>query len=203
METRLELVVQDALGCEQRFPIEIRQPDTIGVALRETHLFKRPLTPVLLTARTIGNVETIQWLPKVIDSGTETTAFLASDDMDIRVVVRDERGCLASATLRLDIVLGEIYVPNAFSPNGDGFNDAFTFFSDNGSGEVIEQLTLYDRWGNLVFEARDIGLNDEALGWKGRFGGQAAPPGVYTYYGIIRFGNGARRELKGDVTLLR
>jgi hypothetical protein len=68
---------------------------------------------------------------------------------------------------------------------------------------VIEQLAIYDRWGGLVFEAREIGLNDESLGWNGRNGGRAVEPGVYTYFGIIRFGNGDRREVKGDVTLLR
>ncbi len=198
-----ELVVQDALGCVQTFPIEIKQPDSVGVALSEDHLIERPLTPVLLTARTIGDVETIQWLPESIDSGSEVTEFITSTNMDIRVIVRDTRGCLATAALRLDIVLGDIYAPNAFSPNGDGFNDNFTLFSDNGSGEVIEQLTIYDRWGGLVFQAREIGLNDEALGWNGRRQGRAVEPGVYTYFGIIRFGNGDRREVKGDVTLLR
>lgn len=198
-----ELVVQDELGCLQSFSIEIRQPDTVGVALNETHLTERPLTPLLLTARTVGDIETIQWLPESIDSGAEVTEFITSTDMDIRVIVRDARGCLATAALRLDIVLGDIYAPNAFSPNGDGFNDSFTLFSDNGSGEVIEHLTIYDRWGGLVFEAREIGLNDESLGWNGRNGGRAVEPGVYTYFGIIRFGNGDRREVKGDLTLLR
>jgi len=198
-----QLLVQDALGCEQSFPIEILQPDTVGVSLPEQHLIERPLTPILLTARTVGEVETIQWLPESIDSGSEVTEFITSTDMDIRVIVRDNRGCIASAALRLDIVLGDIYAPNAFSPNGDGFNDYFTLFSDNGSGEVIEQLTVYDRWGGMVFEATEIGLNDEALGWNGRRDGKTLEPGVFTYFGIIRFGNGARREIKGDVTLLR
>lgn len=197
------VVVQDDLGCIREIPVEIIPPDTMGVSLSYDRLDVRPNTPVSLTATTIGNIQIFQWLPREIDSGGPVAEFLADRDMDVRIIVRDSRGCLASAGFSLSIVLGDIYVPNAFSPNDDGINDRFTFFSDNGSGEIIEVLRVFDRWGALVFEAREIDLNDLSRGWDGRFNGRFMDPGVYTYYGVVQFGNGVRRKLKGDVALVR
>ena len=72
----------------------------------------------------------------------------------------------------LNIVLGPIYAPNAFSPDEDGINDRFIFYSDNGSGEIIEFLRIYNRYGALVFEVEDASLNDESQGWDGTFLGR-------------------------------
>lgn len=198
-----EVAVLDELGCVQYRNVEIIEPDTLGVSLPHEAVVVRPLTPLTLRARTVGDVQEYQWLPEEINSGGPVTSFEARTDLDIRLIVRDDRGCLASTGLPLSIVLGEVYIPNAFSPDGDGVNDRFTFYSDNGSGEIIETLQVFDRWGNLIFEAREIALNDESAGWDGTRNGKILKPGVMTYYGVVRFGNGVRKTYKGDVTLLR
>ncbi len=200
---KYQVVVQDALGCLLEYPVEIVAPDTMGVELNLEELLVRPNTLVELNARTVGNIEEYQWVPEEIDSGLPTTEFVANQDLDIRIIVRDGRGCVGSDGFQLTIVLGDVYVPNAFSPNGDGINDRFTFFSDNGSGEVIESLQVFDRWGNLLFEAAEIDLNVEALGWNGTFRGRPVDTGVFTYFGVVRFGNGVTKVLKGDVALVR
>ncbi|MCB9273066.1 MAG: gliding motility-associated C-terminal domain-containing protein [Lewinellaceae bacterium] len=196
-------LVMDDVGCVREEVAEIVAPDTMGVSLSLETLEVRPNTPISLTATTVGDIQEYQWLPREIDSGRPTTNFLARNSMDVRLIVRDSRGCIASDGFQLTVVLGDIYAPNAFSPNGDGRNDAFTFFSDNGSGEIIEVLRVFGRWGGLVFEGRELYLNEETQGWDGTLGGKPMPAGVYTYYGIVRFGNGARRMLSGDVSLAR
>jgi len=195
--------VQDILGCIQTFPVTILTPDTMGVSLNLDSLQVRPNTPVSLTATTVGNIVLWQWLPREIDSGTPATDFIAQNSLDVRIVVEDDRGCKASDGFRLEVVLGDTYAPNAFSPNGDGLNDRFTLYSDNGSGEVIESLRIYDRWGGMVFETENIPLNAEAQGWDGVVRGKPVKPGVFAYQAVIRFGNGALREVKGDVVLVR
>jgi len=197
------VAVLDDLGCLQQFEVIIETPDTMGVSLGIDYLEMRPNTPVSLQAQTVGQIQTYQWLPEFINTGTATTDFVATNSMDVRIIVEDDKGCLASDGFHLEIVLGDIYAPNAFSPNSDGINDRFTFYSDNGSGEIITALRIYNRWGDLFFEATDIALNDESKGWDGQFGGKPANPGIYAYHGIIRFGNGAIRHLKGDVLLIR
>ncbi len=197
------LVVQDALGCEWLNPVRIVPPDSMGVSLNLDSLEVRPGTPVKLIAETVGNIKLYQWLPQEIDSGAPATEFTATTNLNIRLVVEDTRGCRATDGFFLRIVLGEVFAPNAFSPNGDGSNERFTLYSDNGSGEIIEHFRIFDRWGNLLFERREMSLSDETQGWDGSSRGKPAPPGVYTYAAVVRFGNGARKLYAGDVTLIR
>jgi len=91
----------------------------------------------------------------------------------------------------------EVYVPNAFTPNGDTFNDLFEVFPSNG-GQVT-RLRVYDRWGSLVF---DNGGNPQNL-WDGSFSGQELPEGVYVYQLEVVFPDRTRRELAGDISLIR
>ncbi len=197
-------LIQDDLGCIQEFPVSIMAPDTMGVTLGiDTILEVRPLTPVEFNARTIGNIQLHQWLPEEIDTGEPTTSFIANKNLDVRIIVEDARGCRATDGFHLRIVLGEVFAPSAFSPNNDGVNDRFILYSDNGSGEIIERLRIYDRWGNQVFAAEQIQLNDENRGWDGSFEGKPAKPQVYVYQALIRYGNGAERWVTGDVTLIR
>ncbi len=88
-----------------------------------------------------------------------------------------------------------VFIPNIFSPNGDGSNDVFCV-----RGPEIDSLHLqiYNRWGNLVFESNDI--ND---GWDGTFKGEKCEEGVYVYWAEITFKNGVKEMKKGDVSLVR
>lgn len=200
---KYNIAIQDDVGCIQRFEREILTPDTVGVSLNIDSLEVRPNTLVILTGETEGSIRLYQWVPQGIDTGTPFTAFTANQDLNVRLIVEDQRGCRATAGFFLRIVLGEIYAPDAFSPNADGQNDYFTLFSDNLSGEIMESLYIFDRWGNLLFAIQDTNLNDPKLGWDGTYKGKPMNPGVYTYQAIIRFGNGVRKLKRGDVTLVR
>lgn len=92
-----------------------------------------------------------------------------------------------------------IYIPNAFTPNGDGLNDAF-----GGIGEGITEynMQIFNRWGNLIFES-----NDMKNQWDGNYNNEIAPMGVYVYK-ISAKGPSANGRYKnlisktGDVTLV-
>lgn len=198
-----ELLVLDALGCEQRFDFNIQRPDTMGVSLNYEPIVVRPTTPIDLTATTIGNIQRYQWVPREIDTGGPATSFVATQDLDIRLIVEDDRGCRATAALPLTVELGDVYAPTAFSPNGDGRNDYFTIYSDNGSGEIIERMQVYDRWGGLVFEALEVPLSRERFGWGGDRLGEPMNSGYYAFYALVRYPNGYRRIVKGEVHLIR
>jgi len=93
------------------------------------------------------------------------------------------------------------YVPNAFTPNGDGINDVFRVY---GSGFISFNLKVFDRWGEKVFET-----SDPNIGWDGTFRGELLPPDVFVYYVDVEFINNltpkqfTREYLKGSVTLIR
>ena len=88
-----------------------------------------------------------------------------------------------------------VYIPNIFSPNVDGQNDVFRV-----RGENIEtlHLTVYNRWGEKVFESQN--KND---GWDGNYKGQPCSPDVYVYHATIMFEDGTETSRKGNVTLVR
>ena len=96
-----------------------------------------------------------------------------------------------------------VYVPTAFSPDADGANDHFAPLGDPALRAVVENFTVFDRWGTGVFSRRDLPLADVQPGWDGTYRGRAAPAGAYVYVLVVRFRDGTRRRLSGAVALLR
>ncbi len=90
-----------------------------------------------------------------------------------------------------------VYVPNAFSPNGDGDNDEFRVYLGTGVG-ALTNLMVFDRWGELIWKRSDD--RDEA--WDGTFRGKPLSAGVFAYVGQVRLDNGTLLPLKGSVTLI-
>ena len=90
------------------------------------------------------------------------------------VSVSDSSGCVGSTEFTLFV--GEpldIYIPNAFTPNGDGKNDVFEIY---GVGVSQVDLTIYNRWGQEVFQE-----SSNRPQWDGMFKGKMQPPGMYSY----------------------
>ncbi|MFM2267437.1 MAG: hypothetical protein RL757_878 [Bacteroidota bacterium] len=119
------------------------------------------------------------------------------------VFVRDTQGCTAQTDAFFLSPECIVFAPNAFSPNGDGNNDAFTIFSSNDWVENIAQLEIFNRWGDRVFAAQNMPVNDVKLGWNGSFQGSPCNPDVFVYSAQLRMRNGKILTIKGDVTLLR
>jgi gliding motility-associated-like protein len=88
-----------------------------------------------------------------------------------------------------------LFVPTAFTPNGDGLNDYFSSF-----GEFVEffQMDVYDRWGKLLFRSNDV-----HVGWDGTENGVVTPEGVYVYKVEVRGYEGTVMKKEGSVTLIR
>jgi len=112
-------------------------------------------------------------------------------------------GCLDQDQLSLRVdVDAEIYIPNVFSPNGDGVNDHVTIFADPRVRRIV-YLEIFDRWGNQVFVANDIAPNDPLLGWDGTFKNKPMNPAVFAYIAKVELINGVQIPRKGDITLVR
>jgi gliding motility-associated-like protein len=96
----------------------------------------------------------------------------------------------------------DIYIPNVFSPNGDGINDRL-LISAASDVEKIESMEIFDRWGNLVFAAKNFLPDDPTNAWDGKMRGAEMNPGVYAYKMMARFKDGRREIRNGDITLIR
>ncbi len=116
--------------------------------------------------------------------------------------VRNAQGCTALDSASIEVVpLRKVYIPNAFSPNGDQLNDQF-YVQGRDGGQIV-QWHIKDRWGNLIFEKKDIRINDPSQGWDGTFRGQRCAAGTFLYEIEIEFPDGVRKQFKGEVKLLR
>ncbi|MCW5906779.1 MAG: gliding motility-associated C-terminal domain-containing protein [Chitinophagales bacterium] len=92
----------------------------------------------------------------------------------------------------------DVFIPNVFTPNGDGVNDVFEFF---GNKAAIKQLNIlvFNRTGEKVFESNDLNFK-----WDGTYKGTLQPPGVYVYHmKLVFMDNHSENGYKGSVTLLR
>ncbi len=96
----------------------------------------------------------------------------------------------------------ELYIPNVFSPNGDGINDLLAINAGRGVKEISSFL-IFDRWGNLVFQINHILPNDPNVWWDGRFNGELLNPGVFTYKMEVKYSDASFEVRYGDITLLR
>lgn len=119
---------------------------------------------------------------------------------EIRLIAFHETGCPDTIIKYLDIEpLVDYFMPNAFTPNGDGNNDEF---KGKGYIEGLKdfQMSIWNRWGEQVFAS-----NDPYKGWNGRKNnnGEMAPQGVYVWELRYIGPRGGDESIKGHVTLLR
>ena len=112
-------------------------------------------------------------------------------------------GCEVSTCVDLRVEIEKnIYIPNVFSPNDDGINDYFTIYTNN-VAQQINFLRVFDRWGEQVFEIRDIPTDMEEMGWDGKFNSENLMPGVYVFVAEIMYSPTDFELVSGDITLIR
>lgn len=119
------------------------------------------------------------------------------------IIGATEYGCKDSADVTVTVLCdqSQLFIPNTFTPNGDGQND---IFYPRGVGfDALRSFRVYNRWGEVVFERSKFPLNDKASGWDGTFKGQQLPPDVFVYTVEADCENGDVIKWKGDVTLVR
>ncbi|MBX2978371.1 MAG: gliding motility-associated C-terminal domain-containing protein [Flavobacteriales bacterium] len=115
---------------------------------------------------------------------------------NVALTVHNEGGCESSCGASVCILAStRVFVPDAFSPNGDGLNDVL-YVRAPGMGSML--FRVFDRWGSVVFESRDT-----MHGWDGRTNKGLAPDGIYVYALEAEMMDGERISLTGDVTLVR
>lgn len=115
----------------------------------------------------------------------------------------DENGCMASDDIFVNITKRpEIYIPNAFSPDGDEYNDFFELGIIPELVERIEEMSIFDRWGNLVYHQENLD-QETLLQWDGMYQNKKAVNGVYVYMITWRNMSEESETLRGEVTLIR
>ena len=198
--------VKDAVGCIVQYEFEVLPPPFIDIDLGPDFTIRLgdsvALTPIMVDGQnleyqwkengnTLASVES-----SLMIKPTQTTPF--------SVLIKDPiTQCEATDQVIVKIDRSRsLFAPNAFSPNGDGRNEIF-FLRGRADIESIEVFRIFDRTGALLFEANNFSPNFNSIGWNGKIEGQDAPTGVYVYYAMVKFIDGAAEVLSGDLLLLR
>lgn len=199
------LILTDAGGCQSEYVVAIGLDYVPEVRFQPEEFTLLLGDGITLEPQLNFPAAFFRWEPGAGLSCADCRNPQASPEQTTRytLVATDEQGCEASASVNLIILVNtRLYLPNAISPNEDGINDRF--FVQAGDEQIrIESMRIFDRWGDALFEAFDLPVNDFDAGWDGKYRDKPLDPGVYVYAIEIRFPDGRTRIYRGDITLVR
>lgn len=141
---------------------------------------------------------TYQWSPSLgLDSIYSQTPIASPAQTTTYVVlITDTNGCKVTRQVTVTVLhSNRFFVPNSFSPNGDGSNDYLYVRGNNLYGI---RFTIFDRWGEMIFET-----TDPSIPWDGTFKGKQLDPGVFTWIVTVNFDDAKSTTATGSVTLVR
>lgn len=207
------LMIQDQNGCESSMPnITVSEPGPFSVDAGEDRQIEAGnnfVTLELATSVPVEEIVSIVWTEdgNVICSGGVDQCFIIEVDPDgaanYCATVTDINGCVSEdcAFIR-ERVVKDVYIPNVF--NVTSIDNNIFFVQADEFVEAVQNLQIYDRWGELVFEAvPNHKPNEKGEGWDGTFNNGDVVQGVFVYVVNILFTDGTTEVFVGDVTVLR
>ena len=202
------IVVREATGCEYELEAFVRPPVPIGIDLGDdirTKLGDSLVIPALI-APNFNAIFKIIWTNEkgeIICDGCSEIGFVPFVSQQIQVQIEDSNGCTKQDIISIYVDRDNLlFQPNVFSPNGDNNNDWFTILGSDGV-KVVQNLKIYDRWGELVYFQPLVDFKNPQAGWDGNKDSKPLLPGVFLYSAEVIYINGSRERVAGEVTLLR
>ncbi len=151
-----------------------------------------------------GPITNWAWTPATGLSCTNcpSPVLTVTNDINYNVTVTNIYGCKASDNITINTFCknSQVFVPNAFTPDGDGLNDILMV---RGKGIFVTSFRIFNRWGEMVFQKTNFNPNDKQYGWDGRVRGIPATPDVFVFTAEVVCDNGIKYTYKGNATLLK
>jgi len=203
--TDYQVVGKDSVGCfyDTAFvKLVVFEYPTVDAGVDKTIAVG---TSTELNAKISKDATVIRWQPSAglscytcpnpIANPKQTTLY--------SVMAINQGGCMSKDDITIFVVCnnGNIFLPNTFSPNGNGTNDVFY---PRGTGLYnIRSMRIFNRWGEPVFEASNFKANDASKGWNGTFRGKPAPNDVYVYFVEVICENNSVLMYSGNIAVIR
>ena len=198
------ITIRDNQGCTTQTTAKIRAtilPQLTGVTNYEVHLGDEVQLEIQANA---SELSMIRW--EAIDalscnSCLEPVVKPLTSGV-YRIWVSSQDLCWDSLTLYIQVIKNRnVYAPNVFSPNFDTSNDFFTLY---GNKELdYFNLSIYDRWGGLIFGKNNLVDSDGQDGWDGTIHGMPVEAGVYVWVAELHFIDGETEIRRGDVAVVK
>ncbi|MEJ6806469.1 MAG: gliding motility-associated C-terminal domain-containing protein [Saprospiraceae bacterium] len=197
------ITIRDEMGCTrdtmltvEAYPIfEIR-----NVAETEPECLKDNGTITVTYDGGIGDIE------YSIDGGFSyqfSNVFSGLAPGNYQILLKDEKGCELMVDAIVPRYVCPVYVGNIFAPNNNGANEFFPVITALEYPATILKYSIYDRWGELIYDAENFSIHDDSYYWDGNFRGKTAVLGVYVYLIQVGHLDGSTEYLSGDVTMIK
>jgi gliding motility-associated-like protein len=150
-----------------------------------------------------GDISSYSWSPAagLSNSFIVNPVATPSKNTIYTLEVETSEGCKDIGEIAMK-VFSPLHIPNAFTPNGDGKNEVF-YIQGGPQGSRIRNFSIFNRWGQKVFQRTNIPSGDPAFGWDGYYNGAAALPEVYIYTLTLGLADGSSQVFRGTVILVR
>ena len=198
-----EFTAMDANGCLESITGMTETPDIPIIDLGDDLIVQ--LGCGILIPAVGAHIVNVQWTGgETLDCDTCLTPFAKPlDNSFYQVVVTSADDCTATDEININVdKVRNVYFPNAFSPNDDGINDIF-FIGTGKAVEKINSLQVFDRWGELIYDATDLPINNPLAGWDGTFKNKKMNPGIFLWTAEVMFIDGEVEMYGGDVVLVK
>jgi len=199
-----ELFIEEMSGCLTEVPFVVNAPEELVVTLGEDETIELG-EEISIEAISNSNDLIFTWElldPAICSNCQEFTAAPLFSRMYQIMVTDTITNCFASDEKLVTVQKRRnVYIPNSFSPNGDGLNDLFTVATGEDVANILS-LKIFNRWGAQIYGIENMGP-DELIGWDGNFGGEKADVGIYVFVSEVLFKDGFKQIYRGDLTLFR
>ncbi len=193
--TNYQAVAKDNAGCMNTAFVKV----TVShFELKITTSTNAPFPGNVVTLQTGANLpyEVISWSPPALFPAQQARqqVISISRSEDIVVSGKSVNGCQDTGRTTISVLPEVIFIPTAFTPNGDGKNDQLKIVMPQ---TEAFHLSIFNRWGEMIFRS-----DHPDQGWDGKRGGLPQPAGTYVYYLTALLPDGTKVQRKGTVRLL-
>ena len=202
------ITIRDNTGCESAQSVTVSDAPALGFDLgpdleleQGDSVFLSPVADFMVSGLEANPIEGIL-------VGLDGTLLVKPDQTTTyQFTAISTDGCRVSDELTITVTIPPVpipmvFIPDAFSPNGDGVNDTFTVYGD-GLVVNVKSMRIFDRWGSLLYSAENLSPNEEGQGWQGQGLGQSLVTGLYIYFVEVEYEDGHTEIFKGEVNVLR
>lgn len=203
--TRYQVIASDSKGCFRDtayIPVKVYPIPVVKAGNAQTISVGREIQ---ITPEISSDVTDVSWFPStgIMDRKYPSITVKPIQSLEYTIRAKNAGGCTAEDKVAVYVLCdnANIFVPNTFSPNGDGTND---IFYPRGSGIFkILSIKVFSRWGEVVFEKSNFSANDQSAGWNGSFKGKQLPSDVFVYIMQVLCDNNSTLTFKGNIALIR
>ncbi len=201
--TEYRITIRDDMGCTRDTFVEVGAYPLIEIRDVAETVPECLLDNGTITVTYDGGVGDVEYS---IDGGFSyqfSNVFTGLAPGTYQITLKDEKECELIVDALVPPYVCPVYVGNIFAPNNNGANEFFPVITALEYPARILKYSIYDRWGELIYDAENFSIHDNSYYWDGKFKGQTAVLGVYVYLIQVGHLDGSTEYLSGDVTMIK